>query len=89
MAIAIWSVLLGYMALGVFALIWLFWGRLARFDEGAAHAPLRVKLMLVPGMLALWPVLLLRSFGVKPPEDREHAVNRSDKHSASREVHGS
>lgn len=36
----------------------------------AAQVPARVRLLVLPGMAALWPVIVLRLAGVKPPEDR-------------------
>ncbi len=34
------------------------------------EAPVRVRVMLLPGMAAVWPVILLRLIGVRPKEDR-------------------
>jgi hypothetical protein len=34
------------------------------------EVPVRVRLMLLPGMAALWPVILWRLIGVRPKEDR-------------------
>jgi hypothetical protein len=59
-----------YAALGVLVLIALLAGGLKRFGPAAASAPLHVKALLAPGMIALWPVMLARMFGVRPVEDR-------------------
>lgn len=34
------------------------------------EVPVRVRVMLLPGMAAVWPVILLRLIGVRPKEDR-------------------
>ena len=36
----------------------------------AAEVPVRVRLLILPGLAALWPVVLLRLAGVRAPEDR-------------------
>lgn len=36
----------------------------------AAAVPVRVRLLILPGLAALWPVVLLRLAGVRAPEDR-------------------
>jgi hypothetical protein len=69
-ATAIWLALAGYCALGALVLAWLTAGGMARLDRQAAAAPLQVKVMLAPGLIALWPLVLWRMAGVKPPEDR-------------------
>lgn len=33
-------------------------------------AEAEVRLLILPGLAALWPVVLLRLAGVRPPEDR-------------------
>jgi len=49
-----------YAALGVvFALVFLAAG-LNRIDHGAKGAGLLFRLMIVPGLIALWPVMLVR-----------------------------
>ena len=65
-----WIGLAAYAALGAVALVLLWSGGLARFDKAAAAAPWRVKLLLAPGMIALWPLLVARAAGVQPREDR-------------------
>jgi hypothetical protein len=59
-----------YAGLGALVLVFLWLGGLARFDKAAAAAPWRVKLLLAPGMIALWPLMLARMVGRKPQEDR-------------------
>jgi len=69
-ATAFWLGLAAYAGAGALVALWLIAGALQRFDPEAARAPWRVKLLLVPGMLALWPVLIARALGVRPREDR-------------------
>lgn len=48
----------GYLAIGVvFAAAFVASG-VKRVDPVAAHAPLRVRLLFLPGSAALWPLLL-------------------------------
>jgi hypothetical protein len=58
-AIAIWRGLLAYAAVGAIAALWMLAGGLKRIDPLAAAAPLRVKLLLAPGLIALWPAMLV------------------------------
>jgi hypothetical protein len=59
----IWMALAWYAAAGaVFAALMLAVG-LRRLDPRAHAAPLRVKALLVPGLVALWPVMLARLAG--------------------------
>jgi hypothetical protein len=69
-AAAFWLALAGYAGLGLCVAAFLLAGGLKAFDVQAAAAPLRVNLLLVPGMVALWPVLLARAAGWRPREDR-------------------
>jgi hypothetical protein len=59
-----------YLALGaIFAVAFLARG-VARIDPAAAGAPLGFRLILAPGVVALWPVLLRRwaSGATEPPD---------------------
>ena len=49
-----------YAALGVAALIPLQFRGLGTFDHGAVGAPFLFRLLVTPGLVALWPVVLLR-----------------------------
>ncbi|MEM9065644.1 MAG: hypothetical protein AAGB51_09170 [Planctomycetota bacterium] len=54
------TVLVAYIAIGVvFALAFVTKG-IAVIDEVARSAPLRVRILLLPGSVALWPILLMR-----------------------------
>ncbi len=49
-----------YLAIGlVFALIIAFWGA-ARIDHAADGANLWFRLIVIPGLAGLWPIMLLR-----------------------------
>lgn len=67
--LVVW-VLTAYAAIGLAFAAALLLGVLRRVDSVAVAAPLPVKLMWVPGMVALWPVLLARALGWQPREDR-------------------
>ena len=43
---------------------------LKRLEPGAQAMPLRVRMVILPGLAALWPVIVVRLAGVTPPEDR-------------------
>lgn len=43
---------------------------LRRLEAGAAEMPLRVRLLIAPGLIALWPLVLVRIFGLRAKEDR-------------------
>lgn len=59
-----------YWAIGILAAAFFLFGGFRRFDPLAAAAPWRVKLVITPGIVTLWPVLVLRAFGLRPREDR-------------------
>jgi hypothetical protein len=62
----------GYLALGtLFAVPFLARG-VARIDPGARGAPLGFRLAILPGVVALWPLLARRwiSGAAYPPEER-------------------
>jgi hypothetical protein len=67
---AIWAGVGVYAALGLIVAAALLTVGLKRMDVQAARAPWRVKLLIAPGAVALWPLLVLRMAGVKPREDR-------------------
>ncbi len=69
-AAAIWMVLGGWLATGLAIALPLIWRGLSRLNPGGGAVPWRVRLLLLPGMAALWPIILLRLSGVRPPEDR-------------------
>lgn len=66
----IWLSLGAYLGVGLcVALPTLLFG-LRRLEAGAAKMPLRVHLLIAPGLIALWPLVLVRIFGLRAKEDR-------------------
>jgi hypothetical protein len=62
----------GYAIAGVFFAIYFGGAGAGRIDSDAKEAPLGVRLILMPGAVALWPLLLprvIRGTG-QPPEER-------------------
>lgn len=49
-----------YLALGVGFAAWFLLRGVRRMDSGAAHAPIGFFLLIFPGTVALWPLLLAR-----------------------------
>ncbi|MDX2233569.1 MAG: hypothetical protein NW200_03645 [Hyphomonadaceae bacterium] len=64
----IWMALGGYAAAGLLAWAALVAIPARRLD--LARAPWRVRLLILPGTLALWPLLVARAAGLRAPEDR-------------------
>lgn len=65
---AIWLGLAGWMGVGLVIGLGVILFGLKRLT--AADVPVRVRLLILPGLAALWPVIVLRLFGVRAPEDR-------------------
>lgn len=65
-----WLVLAAYLGLGalVGAMVLLF--GLGRLEPNAASMPLRVRALILPGLAALWPLILLRLLGSRAREDK-------------------
>jgi hypothetical protein len=60
-----------YAGLGILVALWLEIRGLGRLDEGAEGAGIGLRLLLFPGLVAFWPVLLVRTIrGVGPPNER-------------------
>lgn len=57
----VWAALALYLGAGALVALALLAGGIARFDEEAARAPLRVKLLLAPGLVALWPLMAAKA----------------------------
>jgi hypothetical protein len=68
MAAAIWLGLAGWMAAGAVIGLGVILFGLKRLT--AAPVPFRVRLLILPGLAALWPLVLVRLAGVRAPEDR-------------------
>ena len=58
------GLLLGlYGAAGLLSACWLHWRGLRRIDPGVEGAGIFFRLLITPGLIALWPLLLARSRG--------------------------
>ena len=68
MAVAIWQGLAAYLGLGLVLGLGVLAFGLKRLT--AAEVPVRVRLLILPGLAALWPVVLLRLAGVRGLEHR-------------------
>lgn len=68
-----------YLAIGVlFALPFLRFG-VQRIDPTAEHGTLGFRLLILPGTVALWPLLALRLRSGKQPEERGAHRDRARK----------
>ncbi len=66
----VWLLLGGYLAVGLLvAGLTLLFG-LRRLEPGASAMPLAVRLLIAPGLTALWPLVLARLMGLRAQEDR-------------------
>lgn len=54
----IWLCLAAYVSFGALLWIALTLGIMKRLDASAAVAPWRVKAILAPGLIVLWPIVL-------------------------------
>jgi hypothetical protein len=63
----VWSLLGLYAAFGVLTAFALLAGGLRKLDPLAHAAPLAVKLVIAPGLIALWPLLAAKALA---PEKR-------------------
>jgi len=70
--IATWLVRAGalYAAIGVAFAVYLLARGLSRFDAAAANAGWGFKLLVLPGIVALWPLLWGRLIAGRPLEER-------------------
>ncbi len=67
----VWLALAVYFSVGLcIAFSTLLFG-LRRLERGAAAMPLRVRLLIAPGLIALWPLVAARIFGLRAAEDQE------------------
>ncbi|HEX5221391.1 MAG TPA: hypothetical protein VFZ59_17635 [Verrucomicrobiae bacterium] len=76
-------VLASYLACGlVFAVLFSFIG-VKKIDPHAAHGSWGFRLLIIPGAMALWPLLLRRWFsGVKEPPEENNAHRRATRQPA-------
>ena len=70
--------LAGYLACGfLFALLFAFLG-VGRIDPHASHGSWGFRLLIIPGTMALWPILLRRwATGVDEPPEESTAHRRA------------
>jgi hypothetical protein len=54
------------LVVGLFAVLF----GLKRIDPAMAPTPARVRLLILPGLIALWPLIVLRLVGVRAKEDQ-------------------
>lgn len=59
-----------YATIGLLIACAMLLGGLKRLDAVAAAAPWYVKCLFVPGIVALWPLVLHRAAGRRPIEDQ-------------------
>ena len=60
------AIFYGYALIGaIFGVYFVIWGA-ARIDTEAHHLPFLLRLLLWPGSVALWPVLLLKLLTHRP-----------------------
>ncbi len=62
LSLAVWLVRLGYVyvAVGVFLVPWWHLRGLSRLDQTAGHGPWGFRVLVTPGLIVLWPWLLVR-----------------------------
>ncbi len=61
-AASIWMGFAAYLSLGTLLWIVLTLGLMTRLDASAAGAPWPVKAILAPGLIVLWPAILVLLF---------------------------
>lgn len=67
----VWLTLAGYLAVGLCVAIPTLLFGLRRLEPASAAMPLRVRLLILPGLAALWPLVMARVFGLRAKEDRQ------------------
>jgi hypothetical protein len=85
-SLASWIVTLAgaYLVVGLVIAAMLVWRGLGRLDPVAAHGTWGFRLLVLPGVVALWPLLLsrwVRGLGQPPVE---HNAHRDTSHQGSR-----
>ena len=68
----------GYALVGLLFSVLFLPRAAARMDPGLAHAPIAVRLLILPGVIALWPLLGLRwAKGTSAPTERNPHRDRA------------
>jgi hypothetical protein len=70
LAAGIWTATGAYAGVGAAVWVLLMLGGFRRIDPLAAKAPFLVKLIWAPGVIALWPIMVLRLFVPSPERKR-------------------
>jgi hypothetical protein len=70
MAEQIWRIVGAYLGCGVVIGLFIALFALKRVDPSAAPTPFRVRLLILPGMAALWPLVISRLAGARAKEDQ-------------------
>ena len=69
---------LAYLGVGLLLALWLITGRLKRVDPVAAGGGWGFRMLILPGLTALWPVFLMRMLkGLKQPPLEQNAHRRA------------
>lgn len=79
MVVAQWfiNLAMAYAAFGLaFAIAFVFYG-VGRIDPAAKTSPLAFRLLILPGTVALWPLLLKRWFGGQAHPSAERNAHRN------------
>lgn len=66
----IWLAVGAYLCCGLFVGLFVVPFGLKRIDPAMAPTPTRVRLLILPGLVALWPLVVLRLVGVRAKEDQ-------------------
>lgn len=68
-ALLFWLLLSAYLSVGLVIALAIVTLGLRRFGPDAAAMPLRVRVLVTPGLAVLWPLVLARLFGRRAKED--------------------
>ena len=66
----LWLSLSAYLGAGLCVAVSTLLFGLRKLEPAAAAMPLRVRLLILPGLAALWPLVIARSFGLRATENR-------------------
>jgi len=57
----------GYLAIGLLIGMICVFGAIGRIDPAAKTMPFRARFLILPGLIALWPIILIRLISGKGP----------------------
>lgn len=66
----VWLSLAAYLGVGLLVAVTTIVFAMKRIEPGAGDMPLRVRLIVIPGLIALWPLVIVRLLGARAREDR-------------------